>query len=327
MNKEAKIYIAGHRGLAGSAILRHLTASGYENHITRTHAELELMDKSAVFDFFSAERPDYVFLAAARVGGIHDNNTHPVEFIRDNLAIQWNVIEACYQYKVKRLLFLGSSCIYPIDCPRPIKETSFCSGRLEPTNQAYAMAKIAGIEHCWSYNRQYKTQFLCVMPTNLYGLNDNYDLEKSHVLAALIRKLHEAKQTGQERVLLWGTGKPRREFLHSSDLAEACCRIMSLSYETVSEYFSDRSRPPIINVGSGKEISIFDLAQLIKQVVGYEGQIEWDATKPDGVASKVMDVSLINELGWKSRILLEQGIRSAYQSYLVTDDQQLGVIS
>ncbi len=316
MNKNSKIFVAGHRGLVGSALVRYLTAHQYHTILTQSHAELDLMNQDAVFSFFAQNQPEYVFLAAARVGGIYDNNMFPVEFIRNNLAIQWNVIEACFRFKVKRLLFLGSSCIYPIDCPRPIKESSFCSGYLEPTNQAYAIAKIAGIEHCWSYNRQYQTQFLCAMPTNLYGPNDNYDLEKSHVLPALIRKIHEAKCNAAPSVLLWGSGRPCREFLYVDDLAEACCYVMTLSDALVKHYFSSLERAPIINIGSGKEISIYELAQLISGIVGYTGELILDCSKPDGVMSKVMDVSLINELGWHSKTSLETGIKQAYQSFL-----------
>lgn len=327
MNRDSKIFIAGHRGLVGSSLVRYLERHDFHNLLLRTRSQLDLTEKQSVFAFFREHRPEYVFLAAAKVGGIYANMTYPVEFIRDNLAIQWNVIEACHEFKVKRLLFLGSSCIYPVDCPRPISEESFCSGRLEPTNQAYAIAKIAGIEQCWSHNRQNGAQFLCAMPTNMYGPNDNYDFQNSHVLPALIRKMHEAKIEGSEQVLLWGSGSPRREFLYSDDLAEACCHIMNLPNEIVVNYFSDHSRPPIINVGTGKEVSILELAHLIKDIVGYEGALQWDTTKPDGVLSKVMDVNLINELGWSSSTPIKQGIAQAYESFLSTDQKVIDISS
>jgi GDP-L-fucose synthase len=316
MKNDSRIFVAGHNGLVGSSIYRHLTDSGYSDILVRNRAELNLEERESVFEFFAAHKPEFVFVAAAKVGGIYANNTYPVEFIRNNIAIQWNIIEACHKFNVQRLIFLGSSCIYPVDCPRPIKETYFCSGSLEPTNRAYAIAKISGIEHCWSYNRQMNTQYLCLMPTNMYGPNDNYHLENSHVLPAMIRKMHDAKQQGLGEMQLWGSGKPKREFLYSDDLASACCHFMNLPSDTVTEYFCNDERPPIINVGTGKEISIFDLAYMIKDIIGYEGKIAWDASKPDGVLSKVMDVTLGEELGWKAQVSLRDGIGRAYKSFL-----------
>lgn len=327
MNKESKIYISGHTGLVGSAILRYLQKHKYTNIVISSRKELDLMNKEAVFSFFERMRPEYVVLAAARVGGIFDNKTYPVEFIRDNLAIQWNVIEACFKHQVKRLLFLGSSCIYPVDCPRPIKETDFLSGRLEPTNQAYAVAKIAGIEQCWSYNRQFGSRFLCAMPTNLYGPNDNYDLTKSHVLAALIRKIHVAKAQNLKSLLLWGSGEPNREFLHVDDLAVACCHILNLNDNETDKLLSRGDHPPIINVGSGEELSIKALAQMIKEIIGFKGLIQWDTTKPDGVKSKMMDVSLMRQLGWESCISLQEGIQKTYQSFLQAYSEEVSSLS
>lgn len=305
MRKEAKIYVAGHRGLVGSAILRKLRAEGYSNIITRTHQELDLTNQQAVYQFFEAERPEYVFLAAAKVGGILANSTYPADFIRENLLIQTNVIDAAYRYGVKKLLFLGSSCIYPKFAPQPIKEEYLLTGALEPTNEPYAVAKIAGIKMCQAYNKQYGTNFICVMPTNLYGPGDNFDLETSHVLPALIRKFHEAKVTGAPHVVVWGSGTPRREFLHVDDLADACLFLMN-NYDS-SE---------IINIGVGKDLTIAELAQLIKEIVGYKGEIVFDTTKPDGTPRKLLDVSKIFNLGWRPRILLEDGIRSTYEWFV-----------
>lgn len=320
MDKNAKIYVAGHRGLVGGAILRNLNANGYRNLLTRTHAELDLMDHALVESFFERERPDYVFLAAAKVGGIQANNSYPAEFIRDNLAIQTNVIHAAYASKVKRLLFLGSSCIYPRDCPQPLCEEYLLTGPLEPTNRAYAIAKIAGIEMCWSYNRQYGTQYLSVMPTNLYGPGDNYDLATSHVLPALIRKFHEAKLAGLKEVVVWGTGTPRREFLYSDEMAEACVFLMGLPEPEFAKLLNPPSSEfgptaPLVNIGMGEDVTIQELAQMIKTVVGYEGDIVYDTSKPDGTPRKLMDVSLLGSMGWKSKIPLQEGLKLAYDAF------------
>lgn len=315
MEKNAKVYIAGHRGLVGSAILRQLVAQGYENILTRTHSELDLTDQEAVKEFFELEKPDYVFLAAAKVGGILANNTYPAEFIHQNIAIQANVIHHAYLSGVKRLLFLGSSCIYPRDCPQPIRESYLLTGPLEPTNRPYALAKIAGIEMCWSYNRQYGTQYLAVMPTNLYGPGDNYDLQTSHVLPALIRKFHQANVSGEPTVTVWGSGAPRRELLHSDDMALACIHFLQLPANLVFAQISS-DHPPLINVGLGEDLTILELAQLVKRVVGYGGEIMLDKTKPDGTMRKLLDVSLAKRLGWEAKIQLEDGVRSVYQQYL-----------
>ena len=321
MDRDSKIYIAGHRGLVGSALMRQLQLQGYTNVVTRTHAELDLSNQQAVTDFFKAEKPEYVFLAAAKVGGIHANNTYPAEFIHENLAIQTNVIHQSYMAGVKRLLFLGSSCIYPRDCPQPIKEEYLLTGALEPTNRPYALAKIAGIEMCWSYNRQYGTQYLAAMPTNLYGPEDNYHLENSHVIPALIRKFHEAKVNNQPKVSNWGTGTPRREFLYSDDMAEACLFIMNFP----EQYFwpllgSDRSNglPPLLNLGSNSDLTIAELADLVKDAVGFKGEITFDTTKPDGTMRKLMDSSRLNRLGWAASTSLKYGIQDAYQDFLKT---------
>ena len=318
---DSRIYIAGHRGLVGSALMRNLQAKGYTNLVTRTHAELDLTNQGAVEAFFQQEKPDYVFLAAAKVGGIHANNAYPAEFIRDNLAIQTNVIHAAYQNQVKRLLFLGSSCIYPKLAPQPMKEEHLLTGPLEPTNRPYALAKIAGIEMCWSYNRQYGTQYLAVMPTNLYGPGDNYHPENSHVIPALIRKFHEAKQAKAPTVTVWGTGTPRREFLCSDDMADACVFLMSLpdeQYRTLmgsDEAKTGKFEPPLVNIGTGTDVTIRELAETIKSVVGYTGQIVFDATKPDGTPRKLLDVSCLNGLGWQAGMRLKEGLISAYADY------------
>jgi len=318
MDKNAKIYVAGHRGLVGSALMRQLVAKGYSNIITRVHAELDLTNEFAVADFFQTEKPEYVILAAAKVGGIHANNTYPAEFIQDNLAIQTNVIHQSYLAGVKRLLFLGSSCIYPRDCLQPIKEEYLLTGPLEPTNRPYALAKISGIEMCWSYNRQYGTQYLAVMPTNLYGVGDNYHPENSHVIPALIRKFHEAKINHLPSVTVWGTGTPRREFLYSDDMAEACVFIMNLADEVFMPLLaSDRNDglPPLLNLGSGVDLSIAELAGLIKDVVGFEGSIVFDTTKPDGTMKKLMDSGRLNQLGWNARVSLRDGLHYAYHNF------------
>lgn len=315
MKKDSKIYVAGHRGLVGSALVRQLKAKGYNDLIVRTHAELDLMDQGAVRQFFVRERPDYVLLAAAKVGGIYANNTYPAEFIHENLAIQTNVIHESWNNNVQRLLFLGSSCIYPRDCPQPIKEEYLLTGGLEPTNRPYALAKIAGIEMCWSYNRQYGTKYIAVMPTNLYGPGDNYDLNNSHVLPALIRKMHEAKQRGDQRVVVWGTGKPRREFLYSEDMADACIFMLEQPEDKLAHLFNDEV-PPLVNIGCGEDITIKELAVKVAGIVGFKGELVFDTTKPDGTMRKVMDVTRINKLGWKRAVLLDKGIELSYQDML-----------
>ncbi|MBL7768531.1 MAG: GDP-L-fucose synthase [Flavipsychrobacter sp.] len=304
MDINSKVYIAGHRGMVGSAIKRRLEAAGFTNFVTRTSAQLDLRNQQAVADFFAAEKPDYVFLAAAKVGGIHANNTFRGEFLYDNLMIQNNVIHQSYLSGVKKLLFLGSSCIYPKLAPQPLKEEYLLTGELEPTNEPYAIAKIAGIKLCDAYRSQYGCNFISVMPTNLYGPNDNYDLNNSHVLPALIRKFHEAKLANAPAVTMWGTGTPRREFLHADDLADAC-------YYLMEQY----NEPGLVNIGVGDDIPIKDLALLIKKVVGYEGEIEHDLTKPDGTPRKLMDVSKLHAMGWKHKIGLEEGLRQVYAEY------------
>jgi GDP-L-fucose synthase len=315
MTPASRIYVAGHMGLAGSALVRELRAKGYTNLIARTHAELDLIESHAVASFFAAERPDVVFLAAAKVGGILANQSYPAEFIQDNLAIQTNVIHEAWRAGIKRLLFLGSSCIYPRDCPQPIREDYLLTGPLEPTNRPYAIAKIAGIEMCWAYNRQYGTQYLSVMPTNLYGPGDNYDLQTGHVLAALIRRFHDAKQRGDKTVTLWGTGMPRREFLCSDDMAAACVHLMTLPQDRFATIVNE-TEPPLINVGCGEDLSIRELAELIRKIVGAEVAIEWDSTKPDGTPRKLLDVGKLSALGWRANITLEDGIRRAYADFL-----------
>jgi GDP-L-fucose synthase len=298
--------------------MRQLQTQGYSNIVTRTHAELDLTNQQVVADFFAAEKPEYVILAAAKVGGIHANNTYPAAFIQENLAIQSNVIHQSYLAGVNRLLFLGSSCIYPRDCPQPIKEEYLLTGPLEPTNRPYALAKIAGIEMCWSYNRQYGTQYLAVMPTNLYGAGDNYHPENSHVIPAMIRKFHEAKVNHQPTVTIWGTGTPKREFLYSDDMAEACVFVMNLPDEQYKPLLaSDRNDglPPLLNLGSNSDLTITELAILIKEVVGFVGEITFDTTKPDGTMRKLMDSGRLNQLGWKASISLRDGLKQAYQSF------------
>ena len=305
MDKSAKIYVAGHRGLVGSAILRELKLQGYGRVILRTSSELDLRDQAATLAFFQAERPDYVLLAAAKVGGIVANSSYPAQFIYDNLMIQSNVIHSSYLNGVTKLLLLGSSCIYPRLAPQPIREDSLLSGPLEPTNEPYAIAKIAGIKMCQSYNRQYGTRFVCAMPTNLYGPNDNFDLATSHVLPALLRKFHEAKMAGEASVTVWGSGTPYREFIHVDDVAEASLFLME-HYEECDP----------INVGSGQELTIRELAQKVRAVVGFEGEIRFDASKPDGTPRKLCDVTKIHGLGWRHRIDLDQGLRDTYAWYL-----------
>jgi len=375
LTPQSRIYVAGHRGLVGSALVRRLLAGGHspQSLVLKTHQELDLTDQAAVRDFFATEKPEYVFLAAAKVGGIHANNTYPAEFIQQNLAIQTNVIHEAWRNNVRRLLFLGSSCIYPKDCPQPIREEYLLTGPLEPTNRPYALAKIAGIEMCWSYNRQYGTKYMAAMPTNLYGPGDNYDLNNSHVLPALIRKFHLAKlaQQGdlagimqdeaahgtipddirkmlglsprpsvlipdspqsstlspdltqssvlspQSGVTLWGTGTPRREFLYSDDMAEACIFLLNQPDEQLDSVLSPQSSmPPLVNVGCGEDLSIRELAELVRDVVGFEGELTFDASKPDGTMRKLMDVSRINSLGWQRKMPLKAGIASSYQDML-----------
>jgi len=305
LNKSDKIYIAGHRGMVGSAIARKLVAEGFNNLLVQTSSELDLRDQQAVRNFFAKERPDYVFMAAAKVGGIMANNTYRADFLYDNLAIQTNVIHSSYLTHVKKLLFLGSSCIYPKLAPQPLKEEYLLTGLLEQTNEPYAIAKITGIKTCEAYRDQYGCNFISVMPTNLYGPNDNYDLNNSHVLPALIRKFHEAKQRNQPSVVLWGSGQPRREFLHADDLADATYFLM--------QKYNERD---FVNVGTGEDLTINELATLIKKVVGYDGKIEHDTSKPDGTPRKLMDVGRLSAMGWKAKISLEEGIRKVYQQFL-----------
>jgi GDP-L-fucose synthase len=314
MHAESRIYIAGHRGLVGSAIHRELRRLGYRNIITRTHKELDLTDATAVDKFFAQERPEFVFLAAAKVGGILANNTYPADFIRDNLQIQSNVIESSRRAGVKRLLFLGSSCIYPKLCPQPIKEEYLLTGPLEPTNRPYALAKIAGIEMCWSYNRQYDTRYLAAMPTNLYGPNDNFDLNNSHVLPALIHKTAIAKSSDARDVVVWGTGTPRRELLYSDDLAEACCFLMNLDDERFGSLLSEDT-PPLINIGTGEDVTIRQLAGMVARVIGFEGELTFDTTKPDGTPRKLLDVSRLHALGWRHKVPLADGIRRTWEAF------------
>ncbi len=308
MEKHSKIYIAGHRGMVGSAIFRKLKAKGYHNIISRTSTELDLRNQAKVKTFFETERPEYVFLAAAKVGGILANNTYRAEFIYDNLMIQNNIIHHAYLNGVKKLMFLGSSCIYPKMAPQPLKEDYLLTGLLEPTNEPYAIAKIAGIKMCDAYRSQYGCNFISVMPTNLYGPNDNYDLKTSHVLPALIRKFHEAKRDGVSEVEMWGTGSPKREFLHVDDLADACFFLMQ-----------NYSEPGLVNIGVGEDISIIDLANLIKDIVGFQGNITHDLSKPDGTPRKLMDVSKLNATGWKAKISLEEGINQVYEEVKTLD--------
>ena len=312
MNPDTKIYVAGHRGLAGSAIVRRLRAKGYSNLVVRSHAELDLTDAAAVRSFFQLEKPEVVFLAAGKVGGILANNTYPAEFIYQNLAIEANVIHEAYRSGVKRLLFLGSSCIYPRDCPQPIREDYLLTGPLEPTNRPYAIAKISGIELCWSYNRQYGTRYLCAMPTNLYGPGDNYDLEKSHVIPALLRKFHEAKLAKAPTVTVWGSGTPRREFLFSDDMADAC---VHLAFSEQQQLF-DEKHPPLVNVGSGEDQTIRELAERVRDAVGVKAEIVYDRSKPDGTPQKLLDIGLIRSLGWQPRIPLADGLKLAYADFL-----------
>jgi GDP-L-fucose synthase len=309
VKKDSKIYIAGHRGMVGSAIHRKLQEKGFTNFVLKTSKELDLRNQQAVSDFFVTEKPEYVFLAAAKVGGIIANNTYRADFLYENLAIQNNVIHSAYENKVTKLMFLGSSCIYPKLAPQPLKEDYLLSGFLEETNEPYAIAKIAGIKLCEAYRTQYGCDYISVMPTNLYGPNDNYDLQNSHVLPAMIRKFHEAKVSNNQEVNLWGTGSPMREFLHADDLAEACVYLM--------ENYSDSE---FINVGTGTDVTIKELAETVKEIVGFEGNLNWDTTKPDGTPRKLMDVSRLHAQGWKHKIDLKEGIGLAYQDFLQHHD-------
>ena len=317
MQPDSKIYVAGHRGLVGSALVRQLNAKGYHNILVRTHAELDLADQHAVRDFFAQEKPEYVFLAAAKVGGVVANNTFPAEFIYSNLAIQINVIHSAYKSGVKRLLFLGSSCIYPRECPQPIKEEYLLTGPLETTNRPYAIAKIAGVEMCHAYNRQYGTKYLAAMPTNLYGPHDNYDLQNSHVLPALIRKVHEARLRGDREVVVWGTGAPRREFLYSEDAADACIFLLNLPEAKFAPLLATGSFP-LVNVGCGEDLSIRELAELVKEVVSFQGELAFDTSKPDGTPRKLLDVGRLASLGWVYKTALNNGIPMAYRDFLKT---------
>jgi GDP-L-fucose synthase len=315
----SKVFVAGHRGMVGSAIVRRLEAHGV-SCITRTRAELDLTDAPAVHAFFERERPEYVFMAAAKVGGIHANNTYPGDFVYQNLAIEVSVIEAARRFGVQRLLFLGSSCVYPRDCPQPMREEHLLTGPLEPTNRAYAVAKISGIEMCGAYNRQFGTKFLAVMPTNLYGPNDNYDLKNSHVLPALIRKFHEAKTRGDSTVTAWGTGSPRREFLYSDELADACVFLMNLGD---AQFDAQLARDfPLVNIGRGEDLTIRSLTELVQSVVGFEGTVVWDSTKPDGTPRKLLDVSRLSDLGWRAKLPLRDGIALAYRDFLEKEKQR-----
>lgn len=318
MQRDSRIYVAGHRGLVGSALMRSLAARGHTNIVTRTHAELDLTSQADVQAFFRKEKPEYVFLAAAKVGGIHANNTYPAEFIHANLVIQANVIHESWRARVKRLVFLGSSCIYPRECPQPMKEEYLLTGALEPTNRPYALAKIAGIEMCWSYNRQYGTQYLAVMPTNLYGPGDNYHPQNSHVIPALIRRFHEAKERGDTEVVVWGSGTPRREFLYSEDMAEACVHLINFPDEIFVPLLGQQRNdgtPPLINIGVGEDQTICELAEIIRAVVGYQGRLRFDTSKPDGTLRKLLDSSKINQLGWFPKTPLSEGVAKAYLDY------------
>ncbi|MBY5886392.1 GDP-L-fucose synthase [Rhizobium ruizarguesonis] len=304
MNRDVKIYVAGHRGMVGSAIVRRLKAGGYTNIVTRSHAELDLVNQAAVAEFMNAERPDYIFMAAARVGGIHANNVYRAEFLYQNLMIETNVVHAAWQAGVERMLFLGSSCIYPRDCPQPIREEYLLTGPLEQTNEPYAIAKIAGVKLCESYNRQYGTRYVSAMPTNLYGPNDNYDLNSSHVMPALIRKVHEAKVRGDQQLVVWGSGRPMREFLYVDDMADACVFLME---RDVSE--------GLINIGTGEDITIRELAETVMMVVGFKGEIVYDQTKPDGTPRKLMSVDRLSAIGWKATTSLSDGIALTYADF------------
>ncbi len=316
MDKDASVYIAGHTGLVGGAITRELQSQGYENLITADYPGLDLADQAQTRSFFEETKPDYVFLAAAKVGGIVANNSYPGQFYYENVTIQSNIIHYSHLSSVKRLLFLGSSCIYPKMAPQPMKEEHLLTGPLEPTNRPYALAKIGGIEQCWSYNRQYGTRYIAAMPTNLYGPGDNYDLQNSHVLPAMIRKMHEAKLCGGSAVTLWGTGTPHREFLYNQDLARACVYLLNLDEERYSRFVGQEEIAPLINIGSGSDLTIGELAETVAKVVGFDGEIVWDTSKPDGTPRKLMDSSRIFSLGWQPSVKLPEGIKLAYEDYL-----------
>ncbi len=321
MDKDARIFVAGHRGLVGSALVKSLQAGGWNKLLLRTSSELDLRDEAATEAFFASEKPDYVFLAAAKVGGIIANSRYPVEFLSQNLTIQDNVINAAWKHGVTRLLFLGSSCIYPKMAPQPLREESLLTGPLESTNRAYALAKIAGVELCWSYNRQYGAKFLGVMPTNLYGPGDNYHPENSHVIPGLLRKFHEAREAGAASVTVWGTGTPRREFLLSEEMADACLHLIQLddaTYDSLlgaDEIETGKFAPPLVNIGVGEDVTIAELATMIAEVTGFKGRIEFDTSKPDGTPRKLMDVSRLNSLGWKARVSLRDGLKLAYADF------------
>jgi len=316
MDKQARIYVAGHTGLVGQSIVQQLRALGYQNLITRTHSELDLCDSDGVKTFFAKTKPEYVILAAAKVGGIYANSHYPAEFVYQNLAIQTNVIHQAKEHNIKRLLFLGSSCIYPRDCPQPIREDYLLTSPLEATNRPYAVAKIAGIEMCWAYNRQYQTQFMAVMPTNLYGPGDNYDLKTSHVIPALIRKMHEAKISHQDFVEIWGTGKPKREFMYSTDLADACIYLLNLDDIRFKAIVDSETQAPLINIGVGEDMTISELAHTIAQIIGYQGQLKFNPDYPDGTPRKVLDVSRATELGWRAKTSFVDGLNKSYQAFL-----------
>jgi GDP-L-fucose synthase len=316
MNPNAKIYVAGHNGLVGSAVVRRLKALGYSNILLRAHEELDLINQRQVEGFFAQERPEYVFLAAAKVGGILANSTYPAEFIFQNLLIQSNVIHEAKCAGVRRLLFLGSSCIYPKHAPQPIKEEYLLTGPLEPTNRAYAIAKIAGIEMCWSYNRQYGTRYIAVMPTNLFGKGDNYHLQNSHVIPALVRKMHEAKVNQSSEVVVWGTGTPRREFMYSDDAADASVFLMNLPEEQFERLLTGNEIPPLVNIGCGRDTSIRRTAELIAEVVGFKGRLVFDGSKPDGTPQKLLDVSRLTALGWEARTSLREGLENTYTDFI-----------
>jgi GDP-L-fucose synthase len=318
--RDRKVFVAGHRGLVGSAIVRNLTKRGHEPRaiLTRTHSELDLRDQRAVSAFFAQERPQHVYLAAAKVGGIHANNAYPADFILDNLAIQTHVIEAARQHGVERLLFLGSSCIYPKHAAQPLTESALLTGLLEPTNRPYAIAKIAGIEMCWAYNRQYGAQFLAAMPTNLYGPGDNYHPDNSHVIPGMIRRFHDARESGAPTVAIWGSGRPRREFMYSDDMADACVHLMHLpdaQFRPLLAADRNDGLPPMVNIGVGEDLTIAELAELVARTVGYDGRIVYDTSKPDGTPRKLLDTSRLTALGWRPRTSLERGLAQAYDDF------------
>ncbi len=315
MSLDAKIFVAGHRGMVGSALVRALKRAGYLNIVARARDELDLTRQSSVNEFFASERPEAVFMAAAKVGGIHANSTYPAEFIQDNLEIQGNLIDSAYRHGVRKLLFLGSSCIYPRECPQPIRETELLTGPLEPTNRAYAVAKIAGIEMCWSYNRQYGTRYLAAMPSNLYGVGDSYHPENAHVIPALIRRTHELKVRGASEMVVWGTGTPRREFVYVDDMAEACLFLMSLPDSEIDQMLPADSAP-MVNIGLGYDMTIAEMAQEVRDAVGFQGPIVFDTSRPDGTPRKLLDVSRLASRGWSARTTLREGLEHAYQDFL-----------